>query len=462
MKIQHLLGFALYCCLPHTTTCIKLNPKIVTAKLTHCSNKSNRKPAAFVTKNAPELQQQAQTSQDAFMHQLIILPAIMKMTTTFLVPCTKEVCEFVSTALEETAQGISKVSSTVATNVNDCICKVPGKVNSLAKMCGNMVKNTAEAILEFSENVADGFVDGVYGTKAWCQTICSFTYNKALMPCVKNCANFISQVTEDCKMWFQSATLHTYRFVSKVVADIFHATVQFSLDSADWVQYYSTLSFQVLMSAVRTIVNALFQIILNVPVWLNLLFNVSLEFLASMVNGVKKGLINLYYDALDLIDIIIDKVPFLIRYEENGVDKVALSPNAQMVLYLLSTIYASQPLWDNVSSKSTSSSSSTKNRKIIGNVVSNISTRFFPPRTLFFAGALARGLHQSSTLVDSFHPTVGVGSIINFSSAALEERWINYIVAGWYFSGSLWPFFGSKAPQKVSAVEEGTTKKGFW
>ncbi len=98
-------------------------------------------------------------------------------------------------------------------------------------------------------------------------------------------------------------------------------------------------------------------------------------------------------------------------------------------------------------------------------MVSNIQTRFFPPRTLFFAGALARGLQQSSSLKKSFHPTVGVGAMINFGAAALDERWINYIVSGWFISGSMWTLFDSsderlQHEEDVEKVVKSTKK--FW
>ena len=94
-------------------------------------------------------------------------------------------------------------------------------------------------------------------------------------------------------------------------------------------------------------------------------------------------------------------------------------------------------------------------------VVSSIQTRFFPARTLFFAGALARGLQQSSSLKETFHPTTGVGAIINFCATALDERWINYIVSGWFISGSMWTFFGSRKPEEMYVNNEGSNNK-FW
>ena len=88
----------------------------------------------------------------------------------------------------------------------------------------------------------------------------------------------------------------------------------------------------------------------------------------------------------------------------------------------------------------------------IKSLVSNLQTTFFPPRTLFFAGAFDRGLQQSSSLKKSFNPTVGVGAIINFGAAALDERWINYIISGWFVSGNVWSLFGSDDPESASVV----------
>ncbi len=100
--------------------------------------------------------------------------------------------------------------------------------------------------------------------------------------------------------------------------------------------------------------------------------------------------------------------------------------------------------------------------QIIKSLLSKIQTRFFPPRTLFFVGALARGLQKSSSLKKSFNPTVGVGAIINFGAAALDERWINYIVTGWYISGNMWTLFGSKEPEIAGVVKVAQTARKFW
>lgn len=101
------------------------------------------------------------------------------------------------------------------------------------------------------------------------------------------------------------------------------------------------------------------------------------------------------------------------------------------------------------------------NKNMMKNVVSSIQTRFFPPRTLFFVAAIARGLQQSSSLKKSFDPTVGAGAIINFVASGLDEKWIIYIVSGWFISSSLWTFFGSKPPQKVPEIVK-KEPKWFW
>ena len=88
-------------------------------------------------------------------------------------------------------------------------------------------------------------------------------------------------------------------------------------------------------------------------------------------------------------------------------------------------------------------------------MVSNIQERFFPSRSLFFVGALARGLQQSSSLKKSFSPTLGVGAVINIGATALDEKWINHIVSGWFISERIWTFFGSENPE--TSVDDAKT-----
>lgn len=100
-----------------------------------------------------------------------------------------------------------------------------------------------------------------------------------------------------------------------------------------------------------------------------------------------------------------------------------------------------------------------RNKPTLKNVVSKIQTRFFPPKTLIFVGALARGLQQSSSLRKSFNPTVGVGAMINFGALILDERWLNYIVTGWFVSGGMWSLFGSIGTDDIKKDEP---KRSWW
>ena len=79
---------------------------------------------------------------------------------------------------------------------------------------------------------------------------------------------------------------------------------------------------------------------------------------------------------------------------------------------------------------------------------------------------MARGLQQSSSLKTSFNPTVGVGAMINFGATVLEERWINYIITGWFISGGMWTLVGSsenKLQHEKDDVEKVVkSKKTFW
>jgi hypothetical protein len=78
-----------------------------------------------------------------------------------------------------------------------------------------------------------------------------------------------------------------------------------------------------------------------------------------------------------------------------------------------------------------------------------------------FVGALARGLQQSSSLRKSFNPTIGVGAMINFGAAILDERWLNYIVTGWFVSGGMWSLFGPLSLDEVRK-EKPEPKRSWW
>ena len=85
--------------------------------------------------------------------------------------------------------------------------------------------------------------------------------------------------------------------------------------------------------------------------------------------------------------------------------------------------------------------------KMLESLVASVKFQFFPPRTLFLTGALARGLSQTTRLKYVFSPTIGVGALINVGALIFQERWIRNIVIGWYTSGSLWTLVGARSPR---------------
>ena len=69
---------------------------------------------------------------------------------------------------------------------------------------------------------------------------------------------------------------------------------------------------------------------------------------SSILRDMKITIVNLWEDMCILFDKVVDYLPFLIKYDDGddgGKTKISLSPSAQMVLYVLSTIYSTQPLF---------------------------------------------------------------------------------------------------------------------
>lgn len=350
---------------------LKLNPKIVTASLSknnvHIGSKhslegiSNSPPAAFLKLRSDPLPQPAQSESKpssalSFAQQIIVLPALMKITATFMVPCTKACCEFVSLTTENTAEGCTKVFKTISSCVVENARKVPPtavkSANCVSRMCTSFVRNSIGAIADFSEHVAQGFVDSVRGTKAWTKTFCDIIYYRMLMPAVRNSTDFIANISLDIIAWIEDVALFTFRFVTMVSQDVINFIFNLSLDAADWVTHYSILSYQIAVSAIRVVGMAVFQSVLNIPIWITDVIEVTMEFFSSLLIHTKRIAVQVYNDSLVCIDKLIDLAPFLIRYEEEGQTKIALTPNAQMVLYIISTIYATQSMWEpNVGSK---------------------------------------------------------------------------------------------------------------
>ena len=97
----------------------------------------------------------------------------------------------------------------------------------------------------------------------------------------------------------------------------------------------------------------------------------------------------------------------------------------------------------------------------VSTAIENVKSRYFPPRGLFLAGSLARGVHLSTSLVYTFQPSLGLGALVNTGAIVANEQWIACIVAGWFASPKIWKFFGAKAPE-VSPKNDDETWKGGW
>ncbi len=272
---------------------------------------------------------------------LIVMPSFLAVGSVYLVPITELMCNMITIATKECA----KISSIVAAFVTEKTRLVPKALNSLNKMFISIVTNTTEAMIDFTEHVAKVSLDLVCGTKTWVKNISSYTYCGVILPLVKNTMNLISQIAEDVTTWIEDVTLFTVRFASMIVEETSHFVTNFTLDAADFIQHYSIISYQIFMSFVRFASLSIFQTMLQIPIWINDAMQETLSFVSLVVTVSKNGLVKIYNDLLDFIDKAIDVAPFLIRYEEDGKEKVTLTPKAQMVLYILSTIYALQPLW---------------------------------------------------------------------------------------------------------------------
>jgi len=87
----------------------------------------------------------------------------------------------------------------------------------------------------------------------------------------------------------------------------------------------------------------------------------------------------------------------------------------------------------------------------LASALENMGLKFFPPRHLFMIGALARGVHLSSSLAYTLNPSVGACALVNIGSAIVRERWIPRLVSGWVLSSWAWRFFGAEPPPRVLA-----------
>ena len=169
-------------------------------------------------------------------------------------------------------------------------------------------------------------------------------YLQIIVPSISTATDFITKITQDITAWFEDATLYSYRFINIAAQDSIAFVNNLTIEVTDWVKHYSTVLSQIVVAALSTAALSLFKTLLDIPFWVNEVIVVSLAFLSSLFGSIKKGVIQVYDDLVSFVNKIIDVAPFLVRYEEEGETKVSLTPTAQMLLYIASTIYALQPL----------------------------------------------------------------------------------------------------------------------
>ena len=371
MNFRTLLGSVLFCYYFPLVASLKLKPKIVTTtlkpredgngsneKLVDSTNIKQQPTAAFLNRRS-ELPPVTTISGPktspavSFARQVIVVPAIMRTTAVFLVPCTKTVFGFVSLSIGNTVKGCTTASRTVLWGIANGICKSPGKAmkaaNFFTRICTSMVKNTITATVNFGEQIGKVSINSICEIISLGKICVTFTYSGVLKPCIRNSADFITQITKDVTAWFENVALFAFHFTTTSLTNGMFFIVDNSIDVADWIQYYSTLSFQIVISALRTTMLAMFQTILNSPVYFYQITSATWNFLFSLGKDTKQGCVKMYNDFLVLFDEMVDAAPFLFRYEERGQQKISLTPKAQTVLYILSTIYAIRPMWEQTS-----------------------------------------------------------------------------------------------------------------
>ena len=342
-----------------------MNPKIVNTNLSSSYNKIHNKnnsnennfktigsnnvpPAAFINFNKPE--PEPVNAPLPFATQLIVLPIVMKLTATFLVPCTKKLCQFVSLGIENTANGMSKICkrfmSGFVADSRKFACKAMKEVNSLSKMCASASQNIAGAMIDFCDNVGKGAVNTASGAKSWTKGFCKIVYKDIYFPFVTNSAKLITKIAEDVTAWFEDVTIYTFRLIAMISQETAHFVKNLALDTTDFVSHYSIIAKEMIVAYVRGAISTAIQTFLDVPFWFASVAATIIDITTSFATSVKLGLIKTNEEFWLLIENMVDAAPFLVRYEEDGQAKVALSPKAQMALYILSTIYSTQPLWE--------------------------------------------------------------------------------------------------------------------
>jgi hypothetical protein len=379
MKLHNLLGSILiYCHYLSFTASIKLTPKVVTTNLVHCedANSGSKKcigemnnnkrtassPAAFfntqpkpssisttatTTTTTISTDASEKSSSLSFARQVIVLPVIMKMAATFLVPCTKASYSFLSMIIVYVSKTIfqvpklarkglhcfARMCTSIVTKTNKVIC-------TCKRMGVSIVKNAIGTCIEFGGDAKQGLVDLMSGVLSLSKASCTYTYRSILIPSVRNSAIFTA--------WLNNVALSAYHYVSMVSQNTIYYITDLSLVVAEYAQYYSTLYFQVTVSIFQLTIKAICQSILNIPVWATEIINIMKVYLASIGYETKQGIVQIYKDFIAFSDDMIDKAPFLVRYEDEGESKISLSPNAQMTLFVLSTLYASLPMWGEI------------------------------------------------------------------------------------------------------------------
>lgn len=351
---------SIFCLVCPLTLSIKLNPKIVTTTI--CKNEAiGRKrslngtrsktqkratpPAAFIKiRPDPVPQPASEPLPLPFLNELILFPALIKLTSTILIPWTKACCNRILSATKNAAMECGKIFVAVATFAR----KVPGQlmkaIGCINQTCTPIVKKGIEASVDFCEDVAEGFLDGFYGTKLLMKDCISYTYNSILLPFISTTEDAISKVTEDVVAWIEDVTMFTFRLITLISQDTIHFLANFSLETAYWIKHYSYLSMNFFVTIVQTASLTVFQTILNIPVWITDITDAALDFFSMLLVQTKRTIVGIYKDILILSDKMVEAAPFLIRYEEDGEEKLSLTPTAQMVLYIISTIYAAQPM----------------------------------------------------------------------------------------------------------------------
>ncbi len=356
MKMRNffLFGSCLLITLPTGSTSIKITPKIVSTPSYHrtVNEQSSRNvpPTAFINFGKTTAAEEPAPSPIPFAQQIIVLPIVMKLTATFLVPCTKKFYEFLSLAIENGVDGATKISKVVCAAINGKARKFPAQatkaLNSFCQMCSSATKNTVGALIEFYDHVGKGFVDTVSGTKAWAESTRSFTYNKVLLPTATNSVNFINQIAEDLTAWLENSTLYTARYLSMMCQEFTHFVNNLAIDASDYAKHYYLMTEQQVIAFINGTIKTLTQTYLAIPLWLSAMSGAIIGTITSFATFTKQGIIDTYDELVSTVEKFIDDSPFFTKYEEDGEMRVSLSPNAQMVLYLFSVVFAAQPIWE--------------------------------------------------------------------------------------------------------------------